>query len=357
MKRKNMIKIVATSLASFVLLSGCSKKGGSGNFNVNYTGTIDLAPIYKMLVYSGSWDGNESNLPLNHTFTDVNGSYSLLAPEGSTLTVRPISFTKTIATSIQMSNPDTQGSNFSDKEFIATVTSISADIVMSDTTKNKVKNLNQSQLWSLYRATDESNITTKVAWDENTTIDTAKRLAYKEARDAQDYALKTLVKDYVLESNNTIYGDVVETKDNIASLDRLISGYITDSWLEATKDNNVSIDNANVIKGVISSTISKYNAQNELTSNRHISTLDGTDLELKDYASYIGTAIASKVLHFDGNATSIYENSKKVYAGVLTLDSTIKATASLIDINISKSKKNKALAPLLYNAYVNAFAE
>ena len=352
MKRKNITKVVATSLTSFLLLTGCSS-----DCNVDYSGVVDLAPIYNMLVYSGSWDGNESSLPSNHTFTDVNGSYSLVAPQGSTLTIRPISVTKTIATATQISNPDTQGSTFTDKNFIATVTNTSAYIVMSDTTKNKVKNLNESQLWSLYRATNESNITTKVVWDENTTKDTAKRLAYKEARDAQDYALKTLVKEYVLESNKTIYGDNVETKDNITSLDRFISGCITDSWLEATEENNVSIDNKNVIKGVISSTISKYNAQDGLVIKRHISTQDGTDVELKDYASYIGVAIASKVLHFDGNATSIYEDSKKVYAGVLTLQNTIKATADLVDTNISKSKENKSLAPLLYNAYVDSFAE
>ena len=55
------------------------------------------------------------------------------------MTIRPISATKIIATKEQASNPDTQGSVFEDKNFIATVTSTDAYISMSDVKKEKIK--------------------------------------------------------------------------------------------------------------------------------------------------------------------------------------------------------------------------
>ena len=355
-KIQNNLLILGT-ITAVTMFNGCSGGGGGSALNTTYTGVVDLAPIYKMLVHVGTWDGNTSNLPSYHTFTDVNGSYTLSAPSGSTLIIEPIpAITTVISSSDDVLSPTT-ASAFSDKYFKATTSATNAYINMDDTKKALISNLNANQLWSLYRATDELNITKQTIFDENTTLEVAQMLAYKEARDAQDFALKSLLTHYVIESNNTVHGDVVLSTAQKAAIDSGFTTYITQSWLEASKDNNISVIDENVIKGVAQSVISKYNAQSTLIASTQIPTLPAHSTELIDYSAFVAQSIGNKILNnADTNESAVYQDAKKVYAGVVSnFGNVLKNTASTIDQNLTKSQQNKIFAPLLFNAYVDGF--
>jgi hypothetical protein len=334
------IKLLIISVLAASLLIGCKSKSTQSS-KTTLSGTVNLSPIYMMLVYEGSgWDKNESILPSNYVYTDINGNYSIIVNTGSKVTIVPTSFTKVIATQNDVLNP-IMASVFNDKYFTATSKSSNDIIIMSDSKKQELGILTPTQLKSLYNVSEQNDI-----FD----LGIVDKISYKEIRDAQDYAMKTILREYIFKSNNK------KDNDTIESVDSFLTSIIIKSWLEASKENNISINNINVLEGIVSSVITKYNAQDYLYASNKISFLDGTDKQLKSDISIVLKAIANKGLELNNDITKL----RQLYAGVLStkFTNTLKGTASLIHTDlVGKAQKNKSLSQLLYSAYINSFVE
>jgi len=332
-----MNKIKLSAIASIAIATfgfvGCGGGSGSSVSNVTYTGTVDLAPIKNMLVYTGKWDGNSSNLPSNYTYTDENGSYSLSAPTGSTIIIEPVAYTKV------------GNYFFVDNDFKATTTDTKAIVTMSDAKRLALpKNYTEAQLLSLYGVISQDDIVIK---DVNTSdANDAKKVAYKEIRDSQDFALKVLFKSYLTSKNALNDG-------NQSELDKNLDKYILSAWLDESKDKNITLNDKDTIENIATKIINNYNEE----SDSDISASNVKD-ELKKYSAMICTNIATPDLINETNTTLKINEARSLYSGVVgSLGHVIKKIGTLIDSNISASQNNQTLAPTLMSLYVGNYLE
>jgi hypothetical protein len=333
MNNIKLIGLATITAATFIACGGGGSGGGAISArDITYTGTVDLSPIYNMKICE---DQDLSNC----TRTDIDGKYSLTVDYKSKLKITSDSNTKIIATSNDRLSPNTAGL-FNDNSFVATSSKDGDVIVMSDSKKDTLStSMTPTQLTSLYGVNSYEDI-----FDLNTT----NRISLKETRDSQDYVLKTMMASYIIsaDKNNT----------SVEQLDSKLDTIIMQSWLDASKENNISISNENVLKGLVGSVITKYNAIDGLDFNKQIISIDGKlETQLKDDISIVLQAIANTGLSLENNATS----SKQLYSGVnsTSFTNTIKATALLIDTDLAQAAANKPLSKLLYSAYINAFIQ
>jgi LysM repeat protein len=341
MKLNKISKYAASALVAVGIFTGCGG-GGTSAGDVTYSGTVDLSPIYKMLVYVGSdyntssyVDNNESTKPSRYTFTDINGSYNLSAPKGSTISIVPID-----------GLTEVEGKFFRDLNFVATTSSTNSKVVMSDAKKAILPTTyTQSQLLSLYGVDNKDDM--YISDLNMTNMYDANRTVYKEIRDSQDFALKMLFKSYLTSEYNL-------TSTEQTALDKDLDKYILQSWLDVSQDSNISLDDEVIIQKVATKVINKYNdkSDNDI-SNSQITT------ELKEYSAFICTSISTDLLNSsETNATKKINMARSLYAGVVSeLENTIKETGKLIYSNTTASQNNKALAPTLFSLYVKNYLE
>jgi hypothetical protein len=329
MKLKNLSIYAAAALASTVLFTACgSSDSSTDTANVTYTGTVDLAPVEDMLVCKSTVDTSDVNLSFNIedlpsgcTYTDVNGSYSLSLAAGATLKILPVEGLTKV-----------EGLSFTDMSFYATTSDrSSARVVMSDIVKEKISSLTPTQLQSLYKVSDEANITMNF-FDTNSS-EVALIGAYKEARHAQDLAIKKLFSSFIISADKN-------TSSGTVALDKQLEGYIFDAWLAASEDENITIYNENTLKGIASSVISSFN--DATTDSKDI--IDTNKIaELEYYTYIVGSATTEDLVNLeDTNVTMIENKSKNAYAKTLqSFLPLVEAFGKVINTNYTVANTNR----------------
>ena len=322
-----MKKILFSSLiASSILFIGCSNKKNSDNTAV-YKGKVDLAPMYKMIVYTGKWDGNESKLPTNYTFTDANGTYSLTSTKDETIYIKPISLTKVISTKESFENPIAFGNNFLDKTFEAYTKNTNAFIYASSERMDILNKASSNQLQTYYKVNSINELKEKI---ESNNLEV---LRYKEIRDIQNYIFKRLL----LSINHNTNNKDISKNAQIA---------LTTSIIE----NNLSINDANDIKNLALASLSLYNN----LSNPEYQITGNKKTELANYYSIITKPIIDSILS-ESNTTKINRLFGKIVDSEFTAQ--IDATANTIDTNITEAENSEDNNKLLYNALIQKYMQ